>query len=79
MTDTRTSGWSQAARQASAYSRCRAAAVNPATGASAVTIERKERTIYFSALRNGETENFFGSVVGSSPVNQALNLRNVIF
>ncbi len=41
------------------------------------TIERKDRTIYFSALRNGEVENFFGSVVASSPVNQVLNLSNV--
>jgi hypothetical protein len=49
----------------------------PGDGSFRFTIERKERTIYFSALRNGETENFFGSVVGSSPVNQALNLRNV--
>ena len=41
------------------------------------TMERKDRTIYFSALRNGETENFFGAVVGSNPVNQPLNLRHV--
>jgi hypothetical protein len=41
------------------------------------TIERKDRTIYFSALRNGEEENFFGAVVASSPVNQVLTLPNV--
>ncbi|HEX5735307.1 MAG TPA: C25 family cysteine peptidase [Blastocatellia bacterium] len=41
------------------------------------TIERKDRSIYFSALRNGEVENFFGAIVGGSPVNQPLNLRNV--
>jgi hypothetical protein len=41
------------------------------------TVERKDRTIYFSALRNGEIENFFGSVVSSSPITQALDLRNV--
>ena len=41
------------------------------------TVERKERTIYFSALRNGETENFFGPVIGSTSVNQGLRLTNI--
>ncbi|HTG14639.1 MAG TPA: C25 family cysteine peptidase, partial [Blastocatellia bacterium] len=41
------------------------------------TVERKERTIYFSALRNGEAENFFGPVIGSSSVNQSLRLTNI--
>jgi hypothetical protein len=41
------------------------------------TIERRDRTIYFSSLLNGERENFFGAVVGASPVDQTLNLRNL--
>jgi hypothetical protein len=49
----------------------------PGDNSFGFTIERKDRTIYFSALRNGEVENFFGSIVGGSPVNQPLNLRNV--
>ena len=36
----------------------------------AYTVERKDRTIYFSALRNGAAENFFGPVVSSEQVNQ---------
>jgi hypothetical protein len=40
-------------------------------------VERKDKTIYFSALRNGDTENFFGAVIGSQPVDQTLVLRNI--
>ncbi|MEK6299798.1 MAG: C25 family cysteine peptidase [Acidobacteriota bacterium] len=42
------------------------------------TVERKDRTIYFSSLRNGEKENFFGAVIASSPVDQTLNLQHVV-
>lgn len=41
------------------------------------TVERKNRTIYFSSLKNGEKENFFGAVVSGTPVNQTLQLTNV--
>jgi photosystem II stability/assembly factor-like uncharacterized protein len=41
------------------------------------TAERRDRTIYFSALRNGDRENFFGAVVSSAPLDQAITLRNV--
>jgi hypothetical protein len=41
------------------------------------TVERKDRTIYFSALRNGEKENFFGAVVARNPVEQALSLQHI--
>jgi hypothetical protein len=36
------------------------------------TVELKERTFYFAALKNGEGESFFGSVVSTDPVNQLL-------
>ncbi len=36
------------------------------------TLERKDRSIYFAALRNGEAESFFGSVVHSEPLLQSL-------
>ncbi|MGB8508794.1 MAG: C25 family cysteine peptidase, partial [Pyrinomonadaceae bacterium] len=42
----------------------------------AYTVERRERLIYFSSLLNGETENFFGRVVGATPVAQALTVHN---
>jgi hypothetical protein len=41
------------------------------------TVELKERAVYFSSLRNGEKENFFGAVIGREPVDQSLTLRHV--
>lgn len=41
------------------------------------TVERKDRTIYFPALRNGDKENFFGAVVAADPVDQVINLQHV--
>lgn len=41
------------------------------------TIERRERLVYFSGLLNGDTENFFGSVIASQPVEQPLALPHV--
>ena len=41
------------------------------------TSELKERNIYYSALRSGEQENFFGAVVAREPVTRALSLRNI--
>ena len=38
------------------------------------TLELKERTVYFSALRNGEQNNFFGPVIGTTPVERSLNV-----
>lgn len=41
------------------------------------TLERKERTIYFSGLKNGDNENFFGRVIASQPVDQELKLQHL--
>jgi len=41
------------------------------------TVERKDRTIYFSGLLNGEKENFFGALIGQAPVDQVLTLSHV--
>ncbi|MFY9611596.1 MAG: C25 family cysteine peptidase [Blastocatellia bacterium] len=41
------------------------------------SVERKDRTIYFSALENGDKENFFGAVVAGEPVAQPLTLQHV--
>ncbi len=48
-------------------------------GAASFTysVERKDRTIYFSALRNGDAENFFGPVVSTEAVVQGLSLQRV--
>ena len=39
--------------------------------------ELKQRTIYFSGLRNGEKENFFGPVIARDPIDQTLTLQHV--
>jgi hypothetical protein len=41
------------------------------------TTELKERTVYFSSLLNGETENFFGRVVSSTPGTQTVTVHNL--
>lgn len=41
------------------------------------TVERRDKTIYFSSLRNGEKENFFGAVIARDPVDQSLFLQHV--
>ncbi|HJZ69342.1 MAG TPA: C25 family cysteine peptidase, partial [Blastocatellia bacterium] len=41
------------------------------------TVERKDRTIYVSSIRNGDVENFFGPILTSTPVSQAIRLSNV--
>ena len=38
----------------------------------AYTVERRDRLIYFSGLRNGDKENFFGGVIGRNPLEQTL-------
>jgi hypothetical protein len=50
----------------------KAAAVN-----FAYTVERRDRTIYFSSLKNGDIENFFGPVVTQSQVEQKLTLARL--
>jgi hypothetical protein len=42
-----------------------------------MTIERKDRTVHFSALKNGDESNFFGPVVSTAPVAQDLYLQHL--
>ena len=48
-----------------------------APGSFTAAVERKDRTIYFSGLRNGEAENFFGPVVGGTSVDQSVTLTRL--
>ena len=34
--------------------------------------QRKDRSVYFAALKNGDTENWFGPVISSAPTDLAL-------
>ena len=47
------------------------------TASFTTAVERKDRTLYFAGLRNGETENFFGPVVAGASVDQSLTLTNI--
>jgi len=38
------------------------------------TVERKDRSIYFAALKNGDKENFFGAVVNAAGADQILSV-----
>ncbi len=49
----------------------------PVHGSFSYTVERKDRLVYFSSLRNGEKENFFGAVVGTNPVDQIVSLPHL--
>jgi hypothetical protein len=40
-------------------------------------VELKERTVYFPALKNGEAENFFGSVLATEPMEKVMTLLNL--
>jgi peptidase C25-like protein len=49
----------------------------PAPSSFPFTVERKDRTVYFSGLRNGDVENFFGPVINATGINQTLALTNL--
>ncbi|KKK50045.1 hypothetical protein LCGC14_3128950, partial [marine sediment metagenome] len=40
------------------------------------SLELKEHTFYFAALKNGEKENFFGSVISTEPVDELLTVAH---
>ena len=41
------------------------------------TVERRDRSIYFSALRNGDKENFFGAVIAREAVDQSISVQHL--
>jgi hypothetical protein len=43
------------------------------------SVERRDRTIYFSALKNGDEENFFGAVITGGPIDQRITLNNLAY
>lgn len=49
----------------------------PVSGGFPFTVERRDRTIYFANLRNGEAENFFGPVIAAQPVDQTLSIQHL--
>jgi hypothetical protein len=49
----------------------------PTTGGFQYTVEKRDKTVYFSGLLNGEKENFFGAVIARDPVDQSLALQHL--
>jgi hypothetical protein len=41
------------------------------------TVQRKDRSVYFAALKNGDAENWFGPVVSADPTDLTLNLDHI--
>lgn len=39
------------------------------------TVERRERSIFFTGLNNGDAENFFGLIITTTPVESSLNVQ----
>ncbi len=76
-TDTRVYWLVESKQPGKRIAQIQAAAKAGAAGSFACTVERKDRTIYFSALKNGDKENFFGAVVARTPVDQTLTLQHV--
>ncbi len=64
-------------RAGSRIEKMQAKGLPAASPSFAYTVERKDRTIYFAGLRNGDAENFFGPVISTEPVDQSLSLQRV--
>jgi uncharacterized delta-60 repeat protein len=58
-------------------SRSKSAGPPSASSSFTSTVERRDRTVYFSALLNGERENFFGAIITTAPVDQSITLTHV--
>jgi len=41
------------------------------------TVQRRDRTVYFSGLRNGDRENFFGAVIAGNSVDQTITVQHL--
>ena len=48
-----------------------------AGGDFAFAVERRDRTIHYPALLNGDAENFFGAIISSQPTNQSLSVPHL--
>lgn len=55
----------------------RASAASVAPNSFAFTIERKDRFLYFSNLRNGDADNFFGNVITTNEHTETLTARDL--
>jgi len=76
-TDTRVFWLTAGAEQGRRIQNVRGKGSRPAPQSLSYTVERKDRAVYFAALRNGDAENFFGAVVVRNPVDQVIALSHL--
>ena len=50
---------------------------NGAAASFPYTVERRDRTVYFSSLLNGDEENFFGAVLAGNSIDQSINVQHL--
>jgi autotransporter-associated beta strand protein len=68
--------WDESSMQSAQDTPAKTTMELPSEGFS-YTVERKDRIIYFTALLNGEADNFFGPVVNKTPAKQDVTLSNI--
>ncbi|GEM_PF-924656 len=76
-TETRTYWLVQGDNSGKRISQAKGEGVSASPQSFAYTVERRDKTLYFTALKNGDTENFFGALVTQSPVEQTLTLQHL--
>ena len=76
-TDTRVYWLVAGSRPGKRIEAARASGYQEASSSFQFSVEVKERTFFFAALKNGEEESFFGSMIWTDPVDQLINVRNL--
>ncbi len=76
-TDTRIYWLTEGARPGLRIEKAPAAKGAALNDSFAYTVERRDRSVYFSALLNGDEENFFGAIVTNTELEQQLSIDHV--
>ncbi len=74
-TDSHTYWLTQGKQKGKRVSQSKGEGVSTSSTGFAYSVERRDRNIYFAALKNGERENFFGEVVGRDGIVLSLPVR----
>jgi hypothetical protein len=68
---------SRPGRRLTVHARAGSGAAAVGAGSFDFTLQQKERSIYFAALRNGEAENWFGALVSEEAADLVFDVSNV--
>ena len=77
VTDSRTYWLASGSQPGLRIERVKGKGTRAAPGSFPYTVERRDRSIYFSSLRNGDKENFFGAVIAREPVDQSISIQHL--